>query len=247
MLLLSFFKSFPKNQQVAKIYKHLFFDLDHTLWDFEKNSEATMRQLYKEYDLTSRGIDDFDALFKAYNFHNDKLWDRYRNGFIKRDELRWKRMWLMLLDFKVADTALAHELGVAYLEILPTQTLLLPNAKELLDHCKGRYEMHLITNGFETTQRLKLQYSGISRYFTHLITSEKSNSMKPHRDIFDYALVAAKANTEDSIMIGDAVDIDILGAINAGWDTVYFNQYDKPHTRKPTYEVRDLGELMKVF
>jgi putative hydrolase of the HAD superfamily len=156
-------------------------------------------------------------------------------------------MWLMLLDFNVADTALAHELGVAYLEILPTRTLLLPNAKELLDHCKGRYEMHLITNGFETTQRLKLQYSGISRYFTHLITSEKSNSMKPHRDIFDYALKAANATIEESIMIGDAVDIDILGAINAGWDTVYFNQYNAPHARKPTYEVQDLGDLMKVF
>lgn len=232
---------------VGKTYKHLFFDLDHTLWDFEKNSQATLLRLYHEYDLKSKGITDFDALFASYNFHNDKLWDRYRNGFIKRDELRWKRMWLMFLDFKIADTALAHEFGVAYLEILPTQTLLLPYAKELLDYCKGRYELHLITNGFETTQRLKLQYSGISRYFNQLITSEKSNSMKPHKDIFDYALVAANAHVEDSIMIGDAIDIDILGAINAGWDTVYYNQHDQPHSRKPTYEVRHLNELMEIF
>jgi len=232
---------------MSKAYKHLFFDLDHTLWDFDKNSEATMRKLYHEYDLSSRGIEDFDQLFTTYNVHNDKLWERYRNGYIKRDELRWKRMWLMLLDFKVADTALAHELSVAYLEILPTQTLLTPNAKELLDHCKGRYEMHLITNGFETTQRLKLQYSGIARYFKHLITSEKSNSMKPHKDIFEYALQLANANIEESIMIGDAVDIDILGGINAGWDTAYYNPANKPHERKPTYEVQDLGELIKVF
>ncbi len=232
---------------MSKTYKHLFFDLDHTLWDFDRNSEAVMRQLYKEYNFESRGITDFDALFRSYNLHNDKLWDRYRKGFIKRDELRWKRMWLMLLDHKVADTALAHELGVAYLEILPTQTLLLPHTKEVLDHCKGRYEMHLITNGFETTQRLKLQYSGISRYFTHLITSEKSNSMKPHRDIFDFALKLANANIEESIMIGDAVDIDILGAINAGWDTVYFNPANKPHERKPTYEIQHLKELLEIF
>ena len=232
---------------MGKTYKHLFFDLDHTLWDFDKNSEATLLQLYKEYDLESQGIPDFKALFDSYNLHNDKRWDRYRNGFIKRDELRWKRMWLMLLDFKVTDTALAHELGVAYLEILPTQTLLLPNAKELLEHCKGRYAMHLITNGFETTQRLKLQYSGISRYFTHLVTSEKSNSMKPHKDIFDFALNIAEAAVEESIMIGDAVDIDILGAINAGWDTVYFNPHNKPHERQPTFEVRDLGQLMQIF
>lgn len=232
---------------MSKAYKHLFFDLDHTLWDFDKNSEATLRKLYHEYNLKDRGIDDFDQLYTTYNVHNDKLWERYRNGYIKRDELRWKRMWLMLLDFKVADTALAHELSVAYLEILPTQTLLTPNAKELLDHCKGRYEMHLITNGFETTQRLKLQYSGIARYFKHLITSEKSNSIKPHKDIFDYALQLANANIEESIMIGDAVDIDILGGINAGWDTAYYNPANKPHERKPTYEVQDLGELIKVF
>ena len=228
-------------------YKHLFFDLDHTLWDFDRNSEATMRQLYKEYKLDTLGITDFDALFAAYNVHNDKLWARYRNGFIKRDELRWKRMWLMLLDFKVADTALAHELGVAYLEILPTQTLLVPHAKELLDHCKDRYEMHLITNGFETTQRLKLQYSGISRYFNHIVTSEKSNSLKPHKDIFDYALNLAGAGIEESIMIGDAIDIDILGAINAGWDTAYYNPHKVAHDRKPTYEVSHLKDLIPVF
>jgi putative hydrolase of the HAD superfamily len=232
---------------MRKTYKHLFFDLDHTLWDFDKNSEAALRTLYHEYELAKHGIEDFDALFKSYNVHNDKLWERYRNGYIKRDELRWKRMWLMLLDFKVADTALSHEISTAYLEILPTQTLLVPHAKEVLDHCKGRYEMHLITNGFETTQRLKLQYSGIARYFTHLITSEKSNSMKPHADIFTYALNAAKATVEESIMIGDAIDIDILGAINAGWDTVYYNPHKVQHGRKPTYEVEHLEELMRIF
>jgi putative hydrolase of the HAD superfamily len=232
---------------MPKQYKHLFFDLDHTLWDFDKNSEATLRQLYHELNLKAEGIEDFDEMFKSYNVHNDKLWDRYRKGFIKRDELRWKRMWLMLLDFKVTDTALAHELGVAYLEILPTQTLLLPHTKELLEHCKGRYEMHLITNGFETTQRLKLQYSGIAKYFTHLITSEKSNSMKPYKEIFEYALKLADADIADSIMIGDAVDIDILGAIDAGWDSVYFNPHEKPHERKPTYEIKHLEELMTIF
>src|SRR5690606_34948476 len=132
-------------------YNHLFFDLDHTLWDFDRNSELTLRQLYDEYQLADRGITDFDAFFRSYVIHNDKLWERFRNGYIKRDELRWKRIWLALIDFKIGDTALAHELSTAYLEILPTQTLLTPYAKDLLEHCKGRYVMHLITNGFETT------------------------------------------------------------------------------------------------
>jgi len=232
---------------MPKKYVHLFFDLDHTLWDFDKNSQAALRTLYHEYALEKRGIHDFDELFRTYEVHNDRLWERYRNGFIKRDELRWKRMWLMLLDFKVADTALAHELSTAYLEILPTQTLLVPHAKEVLDHCRDRYKIHLITNGFETTQRLKLQYSGIARYFTHLITSERSNSMKPHPGIFEYALQMSGATAEESVMIGDAIDIDILGAINAGWDTVYYNPRKLPHSRKPTYEVTHLEELMRIF
>ena len=232
---------------MKKAYKHLFFDLDHTLWDFEKNSESTLRKLYEEYKLQSRGVPDFDTLFRSFNVHNDKLWDRYRNGYIKRDELRWKRMWLMLLDFKITDTPLAHELGMAFLEILPTQSLLTPSSMEVLEYCEGKYQMHLITNGFETTQRLKLQYSGISRFFKHLITSEKSNAMKPHKEIYDCALRIADATADESIIIGDAIDIDILGAINAGWDSVYYNPAGLSHNRKPTYEIAHMQELMRIF
>lgn len=232
---------------MAKTYKHIFFDLDHTLWDFDKNSELTLQQLYHEFDLGGMGVTDFGEFVNSYNHHNDRLWERFRNGYIKREELRWKRFWLALLDFKIADTAVAHEISSAYLEILPTQTMLIPHAKELLEHCKGRYPMHLITNGFETTQRLKMQFSGIASYFSELITSEKSNSMKPHPDIFDYALKCTGACVEESIMIGDAIDIDILGAINAGMDTVYYNPQRLPHDRKPTYEVTHLQELMTIL
>jgi putative hydrolase of the HAD superfamily len=233
---------------VLKVYKHLFFDLDHTLWDFDRNSELTMKQLYNEYKLWERNINDFDAFYKAYCIHNDKLWERFRNGYIKREELRWKRIWLTLIDFKIGDTALAHEMSTAYLEILPTQTLLLPYAKELLEHCKTKnYVMHLITNGFETTQWLKMQYSGIAQYFSEVITSEKSNCLKPNREIFDYALKATGAEVGHSIMIGDALDIDILGASNAGWDQVYYNPAKTPHDRKPTYEVACFSELLEVF
>ncbi len=228
-------------------YKHLFFDLDHTLWDFEKNSEQTLLQLYNEYELSKRGIEDFDAFYKQYAEHNERLWERFRKGFIKREELRWKRMWLTLLDYKITDTALAHEMSTAYLEILPTCKLLIPHAKDLLEHCKNKYSLHLITNGFETTQWLKLQYSGIATYFTAVITSEKSNSMKPYKEIYEYALKTTGAQVNNSIMIGDALDIDILGAINAGWDQAYFNPNKLKHQRKPTYEVSELCELKKIF
>ncbi len=232
---------------MGRAYKHIFFDLDHTLWDFEHNSKLTLQRVYNEYNLSDRGITDFEAFLAAYNIHNDKLWHRFRKGFIKREELRWKRFWLTLLDFKIGDTALAHELSIAYLEILPTQTTLMPYAKELLDHCSKKYTLHLITNGFETTQWLKMQYSGIASYFSEVITSEKSNSMKPNPDIFDYALKATGALVEESIMVGDALDIDILGAHNAGWDQVYFNPAKALHDRKPTYEIHGLNELLNIF
>ena len=104
----------------GKRYTHLFFDLDHTLWDFEANSRVTLLDLFNELQLGERGVHDFDLFDKNYLVHNDKLWDRYRNGYIKVDELRWKRMWLTLLDFKIADEPLARKMGVLFLDLLPT-------------------------------------------------------------------------------------------------------------------------------
>ena len=228
-------------------YKHLFFDLDHTLWDFDANSTAAWQQLYATHNLAAIGLPSFEQFFAAYTVHNDRLWERFRNGFIKRDEMRWKRVWLTLLDFGIRNLELAEQLGKEYLDILPAQKLLVPYAKEILEHCKGRYTLHLITNGFEETQLMKLQNSGIKDYFSEMITSEKSNSMKPHADIFDYAAKATGAMVHESLMIGDAIDVDILGAINAGWDNVYYNPAQLPHNRKPTYEVKDLSELMNIL
>lgn len=232
---------------MAKKYKHIFFDLDHTLWDFDSNSKLTFKQLFKEYDLTERGIDDFDEFFVKYNIHNDKLWERFRNGSIRRDDLRWKRIWFTLLDYKIGDTALAHELSAAYLEILPTQTILMPHAKEVLEHCANNYQIHMITNGFDTTQKLKIQFSGIASYFSEIITSEKSHSMKPHPGIYEYALSTTGATADDAIMIGDALEVDIKGAKNAGWDQVYFNPHKTEHEGSPTYEVSCLSQLMEIL
>ena len=233
---------------MSKAYKHLFFDLDHTLWDFDRNSELTLRKLYNEYQLADRGITDFDAFFRSYCIHNDKLWERFRNGYIRRDELRWKRIWLALIDFKIGDTALAHELSTAYLEILPTQTLLTPYAKDLLEHCKGRYVMHLITNGFEKTQWRKLDNSKLGQYFEEVITSETSNSVKPNKEIFDYALRITGAELQQSIMIGDNLDADIQGAINAGMDSIFVNHINADLKGiKPTYVITHLKELEEIF
>lgn len=234
-------------------YKHLFFDLDHTLWDFEANSYQTLKELYLGLNLREKGIEDFDLFHKNYLTHNDKLWDRYRNGYIKVDELRWKRMWLSLLDFKIADEPLARQMGNIFLDLLPTRKILFPYTIEILDYLTHKkYQLHLITNGFEKTQHSKLKYSSLDKYFIEVITSEGSNSLKPKKEIFEYAFQKTGANPAESIMIGDAIDVDILGALNAGIDQVHVNHLTKEavpviNDQFPTYTVYSLKELEEIF
>jgi putative hydrolase of the HAD superfamily len=229
-------------------YRHLFFDLDHTLWDFETNSRITLEQLYREHGLKERGVDDFERFHQCYLLHNDRLWEKYRNGQLKVDILRWKRFWLALLDFKIADEPLSKVMAISFLELLPTRTVLFPYAIEVLDHLKRKgYQMHLITNGFEKTQLSKLEYSGIAPYFLEIITSEGSNSLKPHKAIFDFAMQKAKADPGHSIMIGDDAEVDIRGAMSAGIDQVFVNYKRKEIDFKPTFMVYGLKELLDIF
>lgn len=229
-------------------YQHLFFDLDHTLWDFEANSRKTLADIYEELALHTRGIDDFDLFHKNYLIHNDKLWARYRSGYIKVDELRWKRMWLTLLDFKIGDEKLARQMGDRFLDLLPSRNLLFPYTIEILEYLTAKgYQLHLITNGFEKTQHSKLKNSGIDKYFKEVITSEGSNSLKPHKEIFDYAFMKARALPQHSIMLGDSIEVDIQGAINAGIDQVFVNHTYVTADVQPTYVVYSLRELEGIF
>lgn len=229
-------------------YKHLFFDLDHTLWDFDANARETLQHLHIELNLAGKGVHDFDLFHRNYLAHNLKLWERYRKGQIKQEELRTKRMSLTLLDFKIADDILAKEMGEIFLQLLPTRTVLFPDTKEVLQYLTGKgYELHLITNGFEKTQHSKLATSGLNIFFKKVITSEGSNSMKPEKEIFDYALNSADAKAYESIMIGDALDIDIAGAMNAGMDQVHTNYTNVVQHLKPTFTVRRLRELEAIF
>lgn len=229
-------------------YRHLFFDLDHTLWDFEANAKVTLLELYNSLQLADRGINDFDLFHKNYLAHNEKLWERYRNGYIKQEELRVKRMWLALLDFKIADEALAKDMSVQFLDMLPTRTILFPYAIEILQYLTDKnYQLHLITNGFEKTQHSKLKYSGLDKFFKEVITSEGSSSLKPNKEIFDYAFQKTGAKPDESIMLGDSVEVDIIGAMQAGIDQVFINHLNIPVDIKPTYVVNSLKELEEIF
>ena len=214
-------------------YRHLFFDLDHTLWDFETNSRETLQELYSTNNLSEKGVTSFEDFFNHYSFHNHRLWDRYTKGFIKQEELRWKRMWLALLEFKIADDVLSRKLSVEFLQILPT---------------KRNIFLHLITNGFEQVQFGKLQNSNMAHYFDKVITSEGASSLKPNKEIFDFALQQSGAAVAESIMIGDNLEADIKGAMNAGWDAIFVNHINAAvKDVKPKYTIYHLEELERIF
>lgn len=229
-------------------YKHLFFDLDHTLWDFDANANETLVEVYAHFELDKKGVLPFEDFLKLYKIHNEILWDRFHKGFITGEELKWKRMWRTLLEFKIADEKLAKEMSEKFLEILPTKKILFPHTTEILDYLTEKdYDLHLITNGFEKTQWTKLTNSGLHVYFKQVVTSESSNSVKPQKEIFHYAMDKAGAELHHSIMLGDNLEADIQGAINVGMDNIFINHINVSTTMQPTFMVSNLQELKNIF
>ncbi len=229
-------------------YEHVFFDLDHTLWDFESNAKDSLEEIYAAFNLKSRAIESFEQFYQTYSGHNAILWSRFEKGYITSEELKWRRMWRTLLDFKIADEKLSKEMGEQYLQILPTRKKVFDYTFEILQYLKDKgYHLHLLTNGFEKTQRGKLASSRLSDYFEHIITSEISNSMKPRKEIFDYAMKETGSTTETSVMIGDNPDADIAGAMNVGMDCIFINRTGKEIRCESTYTIGHLKELEEIL
>jgi putative hydrolase of the HAD superfamily len=233
---------------VSLKYRHLFFDLDHTLWDFDTNAKESLGELYSMFELEARLVSPFELFYATYSKHNTILWDRYEKGFISSEDLKWKRMWRSLLDFKIGDEVLAKEMSAKFLAILPTKNKVFDYTFEILDYLtKKEYSIHLITNGFEKTQWSKLNNSNLAKYFTHVITSEASNSMKPRKEIFEYALKMTNGNARECIMIGDNPEADIQGALNAGLDSIFVNHTRAGCSIKSTHTIYHLKELESIL
>ena len=229
-------------------YQHLFFDLDHTLWDFDANAEESLAELYDFFQLEAKAIGPFNKFYSIYLNHNLTLWSRFEKGYITTEELKWRRMWRTLLDFQIADEKLAKDMSEYFLEVLPTKKKVFEYTFEILEYLTDKkYALHLITNGFEKTQRIKLESSGLTKYFKNIITSEISNSVKPKKEIFEYAVNKAHGKIEESIMIGDNLNADILGAKNAGMDSVFVNHINAACGEEPTYIIRHLKELERIL
>jgi len=229
-------------------YKKIFFDLDHTLWDFDGNCNKTLNLIYEEFDLKNVGINNVEEFKASYNKHNAIYWKRFRKGYVTRKDMKFKRMWHTLLDFKIGNEKLAHDLSFRYMNLLPQQAVLMPYTMDILNYCvEKNYRLSIITNGFESSQMEKMRVSNIGHYFEKIISSEKSNSRKPKKEIFDFALQITNSKREECLMIGDSLEADIIGAQQSGIDQVFYNPRLTQHTEKPTFEIKCLSELRDIF
>ena len=228
-------------------YKCIFFDLDHTLWDFEKNSEETLHEIYDLHELKDKGIAEAIHFVQHYKTVNRELWQAYDLGQIDRKTLRNVRFNRVLFKCNIKDDELAKKLSDNYLEICPSKMKVFPFVHEVLGYLKEKYPMFLVTNGFETTQKLKIKASKIDHYFKDMITSERAGGQKPNAKIFRYALELATSKPHETIMIGDNWFADIMGAKKAGLDQVYFNPKGLKQKEKPVYEITCLSELKEIL
>jgi len=228
-------------------YEHVFFDLDRTLWDFDTNSRLALGEMYVEFKLKERGIGSSVEFVKVYQEINEELWDRYRKGLLNKRKLRALRFSKTLEYFGFQDEYLGDQLGTAYIEISPYKTAVLPNCVEILDYLAGRYDLHIITNGFEEVQNIKLEKSGLTKYFSKVITSEQAGARKPDPKVFDYAFGLTTGTVKNSLMIGDDLRTDIQGARNIKMDHVYYNPHRIGHSEDIFHEIKDLLELKNLL
>lgn len=239
---LFYYHSLRKNYQV------LFFDLDHTLWDFDSNSRETLLQLFEEYDLGKHQLFSISNFIDTYIENNHILWREYHLGKITKYELRKTRFKKTFSELGLNENLIPKGFEDDYVKICPTKTNVFPKVYETLEYLKSKdYKMHIITNGFHESSTLKLGNTDLRKYFDHIFISEILGISKPDIKIFNFAMKTAQSNLDNSIMIGDSLEADIVGAQDSGMDTVFFNPIRKPHSYKPTFEIKEIVELKKIL
>ena len=203
--------------------KAIFFDLDHTLWDFEKNSALAFEELLPKFEIEVN-IKEFNDLFSPLNI---KYWKLFRDGEITQAQLRYGRLkdTFTALSYDISDD-LIEKVSVEYVRLLPTNNHLYEGAIEILNYLKPKYSLHIITNGFHEVQARKIESANIHHYFDTVTNSELAGCKKPDPAIFEFALTAANALKGDSVMIGDCIEADVQGALDCGLDAIYFNEHN---------------------
>ncbi len=229
------------------MYKYIYFDLDRTLWDFETNSKQTLNEIYQDFKLNEH-FPSFEMFYKTYYQINDKLWDLYRRGRIKKEKLRTERFFLTLKTVNLIDSKLTSKIDEYYINESPQKTNLFPYSIEILSYLKSKdYILAILTNGFKEVQNKKLKNCNIDHYFSKIISSEDVGYQKPRPEIFHYAISSLNAKKSQSIMIGDDFENDILGACNYGIDTIFVNFNKLKKNNVPKYEVYSLKEIENIL
>lgn len=221
----------------------VFFDLDHTLWDFDKNSEMAFDAIFKKNHpdvYTTSFIEQYIPI-------NQACWKLYQFDKISHEQLRYDRLKLTFdaIGYAISDEAI-HQMAIDYIELLPENNFLFEGAIEILEYLHQKYTLHIITNGFAAVQDKKVKNSNIELYFKTITNSERAGVKKPHPIIFEHALDLANAKKENSIMIGDCIEADVRGALNAGFEAIYFNPNRLP-VEKEIKQVQYLLELKKFL
>jgi putative hydrolase of the HAD superfamily len=230
-----------------KKFDHIFFDLDNTLWDFDRNSAEALHELFHKYDLNSLGVPSFTIFFEKYKERNEMMWEQYRLGKIDKATLRNDRFSLTFWDLGLEANTAPKELADEYISISPQKSYLFPHAHEVLTYLKEKYTLHIITNGFEEAQHIKLKAADLTKYFSEIIISEHTGYKKPDIKIFEYAVTLANTSADRCLMVGDGLEVDIIGAIDAGWSAVFFNPGKKEHKQSLVYEIESLDELRAIL
>lgn len=230
-----------------KKYKHLFFDLDHTLWDFEKNSDETLQEIFHELKVNELGDFTFEDFMEHFRRIHHHLWDLFNQHLIDRHAIRTQRFKQIREALNIAEIPIFDQFSNAYIARCPQKPHLIPHAAEVLHYLQNDYHLHIISNGFDEIQAVKMKSGGILHYFKTIVTSETTGARKPSKEIFEYALKVSNADSTNSLMIGDNLITDIAGARNANIDTVFYNPEKLPHKEEVTYEISSLHQLKELF
>ena len=225
--------------------KHLFFDFDDTLWDFTKNSARVLEELFYEFELHEKLNTSFEHFLARYQKTNLELWSKYYKRQVSKQEMRDNRFNTVFKGFGYDNYEENLLITQQYLTRGPKGEYLKEGCRETLDYLKEKYTLHIITNGFSESQRVKIEGSGLTHYFTQVIISDEHGMVKPEPQIFRLAESMSGAKTNDCVMIGDSLESDINGALNAGWDAVYYHE-SKEHVHQGL-SISSLRELKGLF
>ena len=230
-------------------YKDLFIDFDDTLYDTYGNAVIALRETFDAFHL-ERWFPDPQVFYDAYWAANIDLWTRYSRGEITRDFLiveRFRRPLSTGNGLAVTDD-LCLEMSDVFLDYCSSKPGVVEGAHSLMDYLRQRgYRMHMTSNGFHEVQYKKLAACGLRDYFDTIILSEDAGVNKPSPQYFDYALKVSGASRETTLMIGDNLNTDIVGAHNAGLDTILFNRWGVEPTDVPTHTVTRLLDIKDIL